>query len=210
MLRAEGGAVKVGLTGGIGAGKSVVASTLGRLGARVVEADAIARRLVRPGEPVLVRLVEEFGPAILNSDGTLDRARLAELAFGDPARLERLNEITHPPLVAAILEEMERAARAHDVVVVDAALLGQWDILDAFDVVVVVAAPRETRVRRLVDAGMARADAEARVGAQDSDEEFVRQADLVIDNSGSEEALADQVRRLWDRWTPVTEEPNAE
>lgn len=199
--------MRIGLTGGIGAGKSLVASMLRERGARIIEADALARALVRPGSRVLDALVAEFGAGILGPDGGLDRRRLAQAAFGDPARLARLNAITHPPLVAAILEEMERSG---GVVVVDAALLGRWDVLDAFDLVVTVRAPREVRVRRLVEAGMARADVEARIDAQDTDGEFASQADVVIDNAGTEDDLRREVERLWKRLAVETEENDAE
>ena len=202
--------VRVGLTGGIGAGKTVVASMLRDLGARVIEADAIARDLVRPGGGVLEALVEEFGRGILRDDGTLDRRRLAETAFARPGRLERLNAITHPPLVEELLGSMEGAEGGAEVVVVDAALLGDWDILDAFDIVVTVRAPRATRVERLVAGGMSRRDVEARIDAQDSEDEFARQADIVIDNAGSREELSLEVRRLWRRLSDGTEVTDAE
>lgn len=190
---------RVGLTGGVGSGKSEVAAMLRDAGAIVVTADAIARDLVRPGSAGLGAIIEAFGPGILNEDGTLDRRSLAAIVFTDRGELSRLNAILRRPLVEAILDQVEGLERAGErgPVVVDAALLLDWDIADAFDVIVAVRAPLERRLRRLEQAGVSRDDAMARVGSQRTDEEFTQGADLVIDNDGSLEQLRERVAELW-------------
>jgi dephospho-CoA kinase len=192
---------RIGLTGGIGSGKSAVASFLRDLGAHVIVADEVSREQAVPGGPVLAALVDEFGPSILRPDGTLRRDELGRLAFSSARGLERLNAITHPALVAAILERMERLERddPSGVVVVDAALLVDWDILDAFDLVVAVDAPRETRLRRLTSAGLDEDAARARMGAQAPEEAFAHAADVVIENDGTLDGLRDRVAELWER-----------
>jgi dephospho-CoA kinase len=199
---------RIGLTGGIGSGKSEAARVLADLGAVVVTADELARRLVEPGSAVLDKIVDAFGREVLRNDGTLDRRRLAALAFGDPARLAVLNEITHPPLVAAIierLEELDRVSR-EGVAVVDAALLTEWDITDLFDLVLLVAAPTEVRVARLVKAGLNEADARARIRAQLPEERLRDAADRVIENAGTLDELVSAVRDLWRALPPNTGE----
>jgi len=197
---------RIGLTGGIGSGKSEAARVFADLGAVVVTADELARKLVEPGSPVLARIVEAFGPEVLAGDGTLDRKRLAALAFGEPARLGLLNAITHPPLVAAIigrLEELDRTG-SERVAVVDAALLTEWDITDLFDLVLLIAAPTEIRVARLTAAGMTEADARARIEAQLPEERLRDAADRVIDNASTLEEFRSAVRGLWRTLPPNT------
>jgi len=191
--------LKIGLTGGIGAGKSEVAAELSRLGAHVIEADALARELVVPGGDVLQALVERFGEGILRGDGALDRAALAERAFGSGEGLRALNEITHPPLIEAIIARAEEIERddPEGVLVVDAALLVEWDILDLFDVVVVVRSRIEDRVARLGRGGLSRGDAEARIRAQAPEEVLVEASDVVIDNTGTLADLRRAAERLW-------------
>jgi dephospho-CoA kinase len=198
---------RIGLTGGVGSGKSEAARVFADLGAVVITADELARGLVEPGSPVLERIVEAFGRGVLAGDGTLDRKRLAALAFGDPAKLALLNAISHPPLVEGIigrLEELERAGR-DGIVVVDAALLAEWDVTDLFDLVVLIAAPVEIRVARLVAAGYAEADARARIGAQLPEERLRDAADRVIDNASTLDELRGAVRALWRTLPPNME-----
>jgi len=200
---------RIGLTGGIGSGKSRVASILRKLGAHIVTADDLAREQTVPGSPVLDALAREFGEGVLRPDGTLDRSGLGRLAFSSAERLERLNGITHPPLVEAILRRMEELESEDPggVLVLDAALLLDWDLGDAFDLVVAVRAPSEVRVGRLVSCDMTEEEALGRIAAQMSDEEFAAASDVVLDNDGSLEDLERKVRNLWDR---VTHDPEGE
>lgn len=187
----------MGLTGGIGSGKSEVARLLARLGAFVVDSDRLAREVVAPGTPGLAAIVEAFGESYLDDDGTLARDRLAALVFADPAARERLNAIVHP-LVATAAVEAASVAPPDAVVVQDVPLLVEAGLAPAFDVVVVVDAPDETRVERLVtQRGMARADAEARIAAQATREERLAVADHVIPNDGSLADLEGRVSHLW-------------
>ncbi len=182
---------RVGLTGGIASGKSTVSRVLKERGAAVIEADAVARALVAYGSPLLAELASEFGACVLREDGTLDRAELGRIAFESDERLARLNAITHPPLVAkliALMEESERdAARdgVSGVLVVDAALLAEWDVLDLFDVVVVVDAPVESREQRLMANGLSQTEARRRMAAQLPPAELRQLADIVIENDGA-------------------------
>lgn len=199
---------RIGLTGGIGSGKSEAARVFADLGAVVVTADELARRLVEPGSPVLEKIAEAFGGGVLAGDGALDRKRLAALAFGEPTKLAILNAITHPPLVAAIigrLEELDRTG-SEGVAVVDAALLTEWDITDLFDLVLLTAAPVEVRVERLVASGYTEADARARIEAQLPEERLRDAADHVIENAGTLEELRGAVRDLWRTLPPNTGE----
>ncbi len=190
---------RIGLTGGIGSGKSEVARVLRNLGARVVVADELARELVEPGSPVLSRLVEEFGEGVLLPDGSLDRRGLGALAFASSEALEKLNGITHPPLVDAIIRAIEEIERESGggVVVVDAALLVKWDIIDLFDEVVVVTTPVEVRVGRLVAGGLPEREARERIAAQAPEQVFVEAADTVIENDGPLEELEARAERFW-------------
>lgn len=192
--------LRIGLAGGIGSGKSEVAARLSELGADVIEADAVARELVAPGTPLLGELVRQFGDGILRPDGSLDRRALAGIAFASGAALEALNESTRPPLVAEIVrraEELERK-RPGGVMVVDAALLVQWGVLDMFDVVLVVRAPEDVRAARLAAAGLSEEDARARMRSQLDDAEMSAAADVVIDNDGTLEDLRRAVDAFWE------------
>ena len=201
--------LKVGLTGGIGAGKSTVARMLAARGAVVVDADAVAREVVEPGTPGLAAVVVEFGPAILDAAGALDRAALARLVFADPEALARLEAILHP-LIAARSTELVTAAAAGPVVPVvvhDVPLLVERGLSAAggYDLVVVVDAADELRLERLVQRGMAEADARARMAAQAGREERRARADVVITNDGDPAELEAQVDALWVRLTaPVS------
>ncbi|WP_042383743.1 dephospho-CoA kinase [Streptacidiphilus melanogenes] len=193
--------VKVGLTGGIGAGKSAVSALLAELGAVIVDADLIAREVVAPGTEGLAAVVAEFGDDVLAADGSLDRPKLGAVVFADPARLAALNAIVHP-LVGRRSAELEAAAGPDAVVVHDVPLLAENGLAPLYDVVVVVDAADETRVRRLVELrGMAEADARARMAAQATREARLAVADLVIDNDGPLERLAPQVREVWEKLT---------
>lgn len=189
--------LKVGLTGGIGAGKSEVSALLVGLGAVLVDADRIAREVVEPGTPGLAAVVEAFGTGILAPDGTLDRPKLGAVVFSDAERLAALNAIVHP-LVGARSAELERAARPGSVVVHDVPLLTENGLAPLYDLVVVVDAGPATQLDRLVRLrGMTETDARARMAAQATREERLAVADLVIDNDGPVEALAPQVREVW-------------
>jgi dephospho-CoA kinase len=188
----------VGLTGGIGSGKSTVAQLLVRRGAVVVDADAVARSVVEPGTPAQAALVERFGAGVLGPDGTLDRPKLAELAFADEQSRKDLEAITHPAINAEFLRQMQ-AAPPDAVVVCDVPLLAESDQARGrgYPVIVVVEAPIDVRLARLEVRGVPRDDAERRMAAQASDEERRAIATHVIDNTGDLAALERQVDDLW-------------
>ncbi|MFE5327088.1 dephospho-CoA kinase [Embleya sp. NPDC056575] len=191
----------VGLTGGIGAGKSEVARLLAELGAVVIDSDRIAREVVAPGTPGLAAVVAEFGESVLLPDGSLDRPGLGRIVFGAPERLAALNTIVHP-LVGARAAELTAAAGEDAVLVNDVPLLVENDLAGLYDLVVVVDVAPETQLDRLVRLrGMPEADARARMAAQASREQRLAVADVVIDNDGPLEALEPQVRSLWERLT---------
>ncbi|MFI6940876.1 dephospho-CoA kinase [Streptomyces sp. NPDC050418] len=190
--------LKVGLTGGIGAGKSSVSGLLDAYGAVLIDADRIAREVVAPGTPGLAAVVEAFGEEILAADGTLDRPRLGSIVFADPERLAVLNGIVHP-LVGARSAELERAAAEDAVVVHDVPLLAENGLAPLYDLVVVVDASPGTQLDRLVRLrGMSEDDARARMAAQATREKRLEIADVVIDNDGPLEDLEPQVRAVWD------------
>jgi dephospho-CoA kinase len=195
--------LRVGLTGGIGAGKSTVANRLAEHGAVLVDSDRIAREVVEPGTEGLARLVEEFGTGILAADGSLDRPALAAKAFADDESRHRLNAIVHP-LVGARTGELMAAAQPDAVIVHDIPLLVENGLATAYHLVVVVDAPVEVRVRRLVSArGMAEDDARARIRAQASTEQRRAVADVWLDNGGAEDVVLAEVDALWaDRLVP--------
>ncbi|MFI1159730.1 dephospho-CoA kinase [Streptomyces sioyaensis] len=191
--------VKVGLTGGIGAGKSEVSRLLASYGAVIVDADKIAREVVEPGTPGLAAVVEEFGDGVLAPDGTLDRPKLGGIVFADPEKLKSLNAIVHP-LVGARSAELEAAACPDAVVVHDVPLLTENGLAPLYDLVVVVDAAPQTQLDRLVRLrGMAEDEAKSRMAAQATREQRLAAADLVIDNNGPLEALEPQVRAVWER-----------
>jgi dephospho-CoA kinase len=197
------GVIRVGLTGGIGAGKTAVAGLLAGHGAVVIDADALAREVVAPGSPGLARVAAEFGAGVLGLDGGLDRAALAAVVFADRDARERLNAIVHP-LVAARTAELASAAPPGTVIVHDVPLLVEADLAAAYDLVLVVEAPAEARIRRLRESrGMTEEDARARMSAQATDEQRRAVADVVIDNGGDLAELAAAVDRVWrDRIAP--------
>jgi dephospho-CoA kinase len=189
--------LRVGLTGGIGAGKSEVSARLAAQGAVVIDADAIAREVVEPGTEGLAEVVEAFGPEVLLPDGGLDRPRLGEIVFADSELRGRLNAIVHPK-VGARMAELEREAGPAAIVVLDVPLIAESGRTDGYDLVVVVDAPPRVQVDRLVRRrGMTREQAKARMAAQASREDRLAIADIVIDNSGSLAELDRQVGDLW-------------
>lgn len=192
--------LRVGLTGGIGAGKSEVSHRLAALGAVVVDADRLAREVLEPGTPGFLAVVSEFGPAVVAPDGSLDRARLASLVFGDDDARGRLEAIVHP-LVRARAAQVESAAvqaDPHAVVVHDVPLLVETGQASAYDAVVVVDAADDVRVQRLLSArGMSEAEARARIAAQAGPEERLAAATYVLDNGAGLDALDTRVRALW-------------
>lgn len=193
--------LRVGLTGGIGSGKSEVSRRLTSLGAVLVDADAAAREVVEPGTPGLAQVVGEFGERILLPEGTLDRERLGSIVFADEEMRKRLNAIVHP-LVGQRMQELVEGAPPEAIVVYDVPLLAENDLAALYDLVVVVDAPVEEQVRRLTARrGMSEEAARARIAAQATRERRRAIADHVIDNSGSLEALAAQVDELWGELT---------
>ncbi len=191
--------ITVGLTGGIGSGKSAVSRLLAGLGAVVIDADLIAREVVEPGTPALAEIVEAFGPEVLRPDGTLDRPALGARVFADPALLARLNAIVHPRVgerTAALLAEAE--ASGAEVVVHDVPLLVENGMQALYDAVVVVAASPETQLDRLVRLrGMAEEEARQRIASQAPLADKLAAATYVVHNDGPLEELAPQVERVW-------------
>lgn len=191
--------LKVGLTGGIGAGKSEVSRLLASYGAIVIDADKIAREVVEPGTSGHAAVLSAFGDDILLEDGRIDRPRLGRIVFNDPEKLRVLNAIVHPR-VGARSAELERTAGEDAVVVHDVPLLTENDLAPLYDVVVVVDAAPETQLDRLVrQRGMAAEEASSRMAAQASREQRRAIADVVIDNDGPLDALEPQVRKVWER-----------
>lgn len=191
--------MRIAVTGGIGSGKSAVTSRLAARGAVVVDADALAREVVEPGTPGLAAVVAEFGEGVLRPDGSLDRPALAAIVFADAERRAALEAIVHP-LVGRRSQELLDAAPPDAVVVYDVPLLAESAHLgrvEGFDAVVVVEAPLETRVQRLVTRGLSEDDARARIAAQASDEDRRAIADHLVDNSSDLDALDAVVDRLW-------------
>jgi dephospho-CoA kinase len=187
----------VGLTGGIGSGKSAVAARLAEWGAVVIDSDVLAREVVAPGTDGLAEVVAAFGPAVLGADGGLDRAALGRLVFADPHRRRRLEEIVHPRVRARTAETVA-AAPADAIVVNDVPLLVEAGLADRYDLVVVVLADEATRLTRLVgDRGMAPDDARARIAAQASDEQRRAVADVLIVNDGTRDELRAAVDDAW-------------
>lgn len=204
--------LKVGLTGGIASGKSAVGEMFVRLGAHLVQADRIAHSLMQPGEPVYNEVVRHFGRGILNPDGSVNRSKLAELAFGRSgdggmrARVDELNRIVHPAVIQS-QEDWMQAIRVQDpqaVAIVEAALLLEAGAGNRFDRMIVVTCTEEQRAMRFaarqkVDLESAHKEVARRMAAQLSDEEKIKSADFVIDNSGSRESTHARVREVWEK-----------
>jgi dephospho-CoA kinase len=192
--------ILVGLTGSIATGKSTVSRMFAHLGARVVDADLLAREVVMPGQPAYVKIVEEFGPGVVQEDGSIDRKALGAIVFADPARRKRLEEITHPAIGARqqrILSVLDEEA-FEGVVIWDAALLYESGGAATMDRVVVVSTDAETERRRLMERdGMSDADARARIASQMPVAEKAKLAHHVIDNSGPRAETERQVRAVY-------------
>ncbi|MCM3302575.1 dephospho-CoA kinase [Streptomyces pseudogriseolus] len=200
----------VGLTGGIGAGKSEVSRLLVECGAVLIDADRIAREVVEPGTPGLAAVVQAFGEEILAEDGSLDRPRLGALVFGDQEKLATLNSIVHP-LVGARSRELEKAAPEDAVVVHDVPLLTENGLASLYDVVIVVDASTRTQLDRLVRLrGMSETDARARMAAQATREQRRAIADVVIDNDVPLDALERRVKEVWAGLVRRAREPRPE
>lgn len=189
--------LRVGLTGGIGSGKSSVGAMLAGHGAVVIDADLLAREVVAPGTPGLADILVAFGPGVIGDDGRLDRAAMAQRVFDDPAARQQLEAIIHPR-VRARAAEIESQVADDAVVVHDIPLLVETGQGDRFDVLVVVDCPHDVQVERLTrQRGMSRSEAEVRIAAQASREDRLALADHVIDNSGSLAQLRTVVDQLW-------------
>ena len=191
----------VGLTGGIASGKSTVSRMFQQLGARVVDADKIARRVVEPGRAAHRDIVRTFGRQVLKPDGTLDRKRLGAQVFADPAKLKQLNRITHPRIARAARREINKYRKSGaPLVVYDAALLVEKGWHRKLDGLVVVSVPEKVQMQRLMQRdGLSATQARQRIRSQLPLSAKVKVADHVIDNSGSLDNTRSQVRRLWDR-----------
>jgi len=201
--------IVVGLTGGIGSGKSTVSSLLASHGAVVIDADAITRQLQEPGQPVLAAIVERFGSGVLDGDGRLDRPGLAAIVFNDPEALKALNEIVHPAVGAETARRLAAELDTDHVVVLDVPLLVETG-RRGLAAVIVVDVPTEVAVERLVaQRGMSEADARARVAVQASREDRLAKADIVIDNSGERDALEPRVAEVWEQLRALPPAPEA-
>ena len=201
--------LRVGLTGGIGSGKSEVSRRLASYGAVVIDADAVAREVVAPGTPGLAEVISQFGQEVLRADGTLDRDRLGELVFADESLRKKLNAIVHHR-VGERMAELEREAGEAAIIVFDIPLIAENNLAGGFDLVVVVDVPARVQIERLMrERGMPRAAAEARMQAQASREERLAIATIVVDNSGSLAELDREVGELWTelrrRWRAAAE-----
>jgi len=191
----------VGVTGGIATGKSAVVEQFRQLGAAVISADELAREIVRPGEEALVRLVARFGQDILQADGTLDRKALAEIIFADPAARQDLNRITHPAIARLAADRIASLQRQGETLVIyEAPLLFEAGAESRVDRIVVVTAPAAVQRRRLMARdGLDEQAAQVRIAAQMPLADKVRRADFVVENAGSIDDLAAQVRELYGR-----------
>jgi dephospho-CoA kinase len=206
--------LKVGLTGGIASGKSVVGEMFVSLGAHLIQADRIAHQLMQPGQSVYDEVIRHFGREILDPDGSVNRAKLAEAAFGTgskpaegkPSRIDELNRIVHPAVIRSQESWMEEMGRQdpHAVAIVEAALILEADTADRFDRLIVVTCSDEQRVARFaarqkIDVQASRKEVARRMAAQIPDEEKLKAADYVIDNSGSLNHTRDQVSEVWEK-----------
>ncbi len=211
--------LKLGLTGGIASGKSAVGEMFVKLGAHLVQADAVAHWLMQPGRPVYEEVVRRFGREILNPDGSINRSRLAEAAFGTPGgappRVNELNQIVHPAVIGHENEWMEELGRRDPgaIVIVEAALILEAGTAGRFDRLIVVTCHPEQRILRYarrhgISEDAARAEVTRRMAAQIPDEEKIKAADFVIDNSGSLDSTEQQVRRVFAALRSVNEKPS--
>ena len=200
----------VGLTGGIGAGKSTVGDLLVAKGAILVDADRIAREVVAPGGPAYQPMIDRFGTGILGGDGNIDRPAVAAIVFDDPEALADLNAITHPAIGVAMMQRKDEFAATDDIVILDIPLLKEVHRqMLSLAAVVVVDTPMETALDRLITIrGMSKEDAEARIASQIDRQTRLQGADLVVDNSGDEQHLAEEVARIWDALVVLRNEAN--
>ncbi len=191
--------MRVGLTGGVASGKSTVSALLAELGAVVIDADQLAREVVERGTPGLAQVVEEFGEELLTPDGDLDRPAMGRLVFGDEEKRKRLEAIVHP-LVFERYAEIEGSAPADAVVVHDIPLLAESGRADTFDEVIVVDAPTELQVERMVrDRGWTEDEARSRIAAQATREQRLAIATIVVENDGTLDELRARVREVWEQ-----------
>ena len=202
----------VGLTGGIGSGKSTVAGLLASHGAEVVDVDALGREIIAPGGAAVAPVLERFGEALRGADGSIDRPALAQIVFNDPDELASLNEISHPAINDLLDERIEAIAEAGaaDVVVLDMAVLAEStlgrDTRFPYELVVTVEAPPDVRLERLVGRGMTADDAKARLTSQATDEQRRDLSNFVIGNGGGPDELAEAVAQLWDALRRLADE----
>lgn len=190
--------LRVGLTGGIGSGKSAVSELLAQYGAVVIDYDLLAREVVEPGRPALAAIAQRFGEDLITADGTLNRPGLGAIVFNDPESLRTLESITHPA-IRALAVEREAAVAPDAIVVHDNALLIEMGHHTSMDAVVVVDVPQEVQIERLIaNRGMSEAEARTRIGNQTSRESRTGVADFIIDNTGSLDELSHNVGGLWE------------
>ena len=201
----------IGLTGGIGSGKSAVAGLLVERGAVLIDADQVAREVVEPGGPAYQPLIDRFGSGIVSADGTLDRQALAKVAFADDETRQELNAITHPAIGIAMIQARDALENTDDIVVLAIPLLtaAHRETVKLHKVVVVDTPVDVALARLLSQRGFDRQDAEARIRSQISREERVKEADYVLDNSGDRAALEREVAELWDWLVAARDEHRA-
>jgi dephospho-CoA kinase len=185
----------VGLTGGIGSGKSQAAQAFASMGGVVIDADQLARDVVSPGSPALAEIEQRFGSGVIKA-GVLDRSALAAVVFADPKARQDLESITHPRIAAAFQEAL-LTLPADAIVIHEVPLLVELSLSDRYDLVVVIETTPELRLERLIDRGLSESDIKARLSAQLSDEERSKSADVVIRNDGSMEDLGREIARIW-------------
>jgi dephospho-CoA kinase len=190
----------VGLTGGIGSGKTTFASLLSERGAQIIDADALGRDALRPAQPAWHSVVGQFGDEILQANSLeIDRKRLASIVFSQPNKLAALNAIVHPVIIKAIADHLERLANTDDIVVLDAALIAELGLDSSLDAVIAVTAPKGVRKTRLQRGrNMDPLDIEARMNAQMNPADVAARADIVVRNEGRLEALVAETERVWD------------
>jgi dephospho-CoA kinase len=199
--------ILVGLTGGIGSGKSTVSEMLAARGAVIIDADAIVREIQEPGSPVVDQLVEAFGSSVVDANGALDRQAMADIVFTDPEALKKLNAIVHPAVGAEMNRRVIAQRETHNVVVLDIPLLTE-NPREGLQGRIVVDVPEELQIARLVAfRGFSEDDARARMGRQATREERLSKADFVVDNSGSREDLEVQVDAVWAWLTSLPQLP---
>ncbi|MGH2819046.1 MAG: dephospho-CoA kinase [Actinomycetota bacterium] len=196
----------VGLTGGIGAGKTTFAALLAERGAQVIDADALGRDALKPGRPAWHSVVDQFGDEILvASSMEVDRKRLADIVFNNRDKLAALNAIVHPVIFSGVADHLERLGHTDEVVVLDAALVIEAGFVDTVDVLVVVTSERSKRRDRMSrERGMSVSDFNARVASQSPQQELVARADIVVENDGSLEDLAREADRVWSKLRELT------